>query len=119
MKQIAVSGLPQLLEAMAALEALYLPVQQGRSAQFTRYEAGMELSQDLNTGRSAKDLFFPQVENLVDFQVSGKNIEVVEHRDPGEDFILFGVRACDCRSFDILDRVFLSEPQDTFYASRR
>ncbi|HIQ69214.1 MAG TPA: 4Fe-4S dicluster domain-containing protein [Candidatus Avoscillospira stercorigallinarum] len=119
MKQIAVSGLPQLLEAMAALEALYLPVQQGRSAQFTRYEAGMELSQDLNTGRSAKDLFFPQVENLVDFQVSGKNIEVVERRDPGEDFILFGVRACDCRSFDILDRVFLSEPQDTFYASRR
>ena len=119
MKQIAVSALPQLLEAMAALEALYLPVQQGRSAQFTRYEAGMELSQDLNTGRSAKDLFFPQVENLVDFQVSGKNIEVVERRDPGEDFILFGVRACDCRSFDILDRVFLSEPQDTFYASRR
>ena len=40
--------------------------------QFTRYESGMELSEALNTGRSAKDLFFPQVENLVDFKVTGK-----------------------------------------------
>jgi len=29
------------------------------------------------------------------------------------------VRACDARSFAILDRVFLSEPQDTYYAARR
>ena len=71
MKKIAVSALPQLLEAMAAQQALYLPVQQGRSAQFTRYESGMGLSGALNTGRSAKDLFFPQVENLVDFKVTG------------------------------------------------
>ena len=119
MKQIAVSGLPQLLEAMAALEALYLPVQQGRSAQFTRYEAGMELSQDLNTGRSAKDLFFPQVENLADFQVEGKTITVMPREDEGEDFVVFGVRACDAASFAILDQVFLAEPADTFYQARR
>ena len=119
MKKIAVSALPQLLEAMAAQQALYLPVRQGRSAQFTRYEPGMELSDALNTGRSAKDLFFPQVENLVDFKVTGKAIEVIESRDVGEDFILFGVRACDCRSFDILDRVFLGDPKDTYYETRR
>ena len=32
---------------------------------------------------------------------------------------MFGVRACDVRSFDILDRVFLSEPADSYYAQRR
>lgn len=29
------------------------------------------------------------------------------------------MRACDARSFEILDKVFLKEPVDTFYASRR
>ena len=29
--------------------------------------------------------------------------------------VLFGVRACDARSFEILDKVFLAEPVDTFY----
>ena len=77
------------------------------------------MSQKLNTVRSAKDLFFPQVENLVNFKMSGKKIEVIENRDPAEPFVVFGVRACDCRSFDILDRVFLEEPADTYYQTRR
>ena len=33
--------------------------------------------------------------------------------------MLFGVRACDARSFEILDKVFLAEPQDQFYKARR
>ena len=119
MKQIAISQLGQLLDAMAARQTLYLPVDQGKTAQFNRYESGMELSKQLNTSRSAKDLFFPQVENLADFQVEGTSITVKPRQQQEEDFILFGVRACDARSFEILDRVFLAEPQDTFYAARR
>jgi len=59
------------------------------------------------------------VEQMVNFKVSGKQIEIIENRDAAEPFVVFGVRACDCRSFDILDRVFLSDPVDTFYQSRR
>ena len=51
--------------------------------------------------------------------MTGKQLDLVETRDPAEPFVLFGVRACDARSFAILDRVFLSEPQDTYYAARR
>ena len=40
-------------------------------------------------------------------------------REETEDFVIFGVRACDVRSFDILDRVFLTMPVDSFYASKR
>ena len=32
---------------------------------------------------------------------------------------MFGVRACDVKSFEILDRVFLTEPRDSFYAMKR
>ena len=33
--------------------------------------------------------------------------------------MIFGVRGCDAKSFEILDRVFLVDPRDEFYASRR
>lgn len=76
-------------------------------------------SKALNTVRSAKDFFFPQTENLMDFKLRGKTIEIVDTRSETEDFVLFGVRACDVKSFEILDRVFLSDPVDTYYKNRR
>ena len=100
--------------------ALYLPVDgdDGRAV-FTKWEEGKKWSDALNTVRSPKDFFFPQTENLMEFKTSGKNIEVIDTRSETEDFVIFGVRACDVKSFDILDRVFLSEPVDSYYASRR
>ena len=120
MKKIPFSALNQLFAAMAELNHLYIPADDAKGqAQFTHWSEGMALSAKLNTVRSAKDLFFPQVENLVNFKMTGKKIEVIENRDPAEPFTVFGVRACDCRSFDILDRVFLDEPADTYYQTRR
>jgi ferredoxin len=55
----------------------------------------------------------------MDFKMEGKHIEVVDTREECEDFVLFGVRACDVRSFDILDRVFLVDPVDSYYKNRR
>ena len=119
MKKLPISQLSSLFAAIAEAELLYIPYDTGKTSAFTLWQEGMELTSALNTNRSAKDLFFPQVENLVDFKVSGKQIEVIESRDPAEPFVLFGVRACDCRSFDILDKVFLCDPVDTYYQSRR
>ena len=120
MKRIAVSGLNALFAAIARNQKLYIPADDASGqSQFTPWQDGMPLSQALNTVRSAKDSFFPQVENLMGFQVTGKQIELIDTRDLAEPFALFGVRACDVRSFDILDRVFLSEPADSYYAQRR
>ena len=120
MKKVLRSELNQLFAAIADINQLYIPADDAKGqAQFTRWAEGMTLSQKLNTVRSAKDLFFPQVENLVNFKMSGKKIEVIENRDTAAPFTVFGVRACDCRSFDILDRVFLEEPADTYYQTRR
>ena len=120
MKKIGIANLNDLFSRISALQKLYIPADDSAGqAKFTLWEQGLTLSEKVNTTRSAKDLFFPQVENLVNFKVSGKQIEIIENRDPAEPFVLFGVRACDCASFDILDRVFLSEPQDTYYKNRR
>lgn len=121
MKKIAVSDIYQLFEKITKSYTLYIPADDGISqARFLPYMEGMKLTEKLNTVRSAKDLFFPQIENLLKFKVQGKQIEIVDHRDPVDPFVVFGVRACDCRSFDVLDNVFLhEEPADTFYKSRR
>ena len=120
MKKLPVSRLEELFAGIRGIKELYIPADDGSGqAKFTPWTPGMKLSGALNTVRSAKDLFFPQIEHLVNFKVSGKQIEIVENRDPAVPFVVFGVRACDCRSFEILDRVFLSHPVDTFYQSRR
>ncbi len=119
MKKLPISQLPALFAHIFQGQKLYIPADVGGVPQFALWQPGLEMTRSLNTARSAKDLFFPQVENMVNFKVTGKQIDVVESRDPGEDFVLFGVRACDCRSFDILDSVFLDAPEDTYYKPRR
>ena len=120
MKKILRSDLPALFSAISAGKQLYIPADDPTGqAKFTLWQEGVALSEKLNTVRSAKDLFFPQVENIVNFKVSGKKMEILERNDDVQTFAVFGVRACDCRSFDILDSVFLSEPADTFYKTRR
>ena len=120
MKKLSLSKMPELFAKLSAQGPLYIPADDtSGQAKFSLYEEGMTLTEKLNTVRSAKDLFFPQVEQMVDFKVEGKTVEIIENRHTAEDFVVFGVRACDARSFEILDRVFLSEPVDTFYKERR
>ncbi len=119
MIKLSASKLNEAFGAIASAYKLYLPVDTNAGAQYKEWSEGIEMSKALNTNRSAKDFFFPQVENLVDFKVEGKCIEINQRVNEYEDFVIFGVRACDAASFAILDRVFLSEPVDTFYKNRR
>ena len=120
MLKLSLCDLDRFFAAIAEKETLYLPIDHPTGqAQFEKWEAGAKLSEALNTARSAKDFFFPQTENLADFKVNGKTVEIIDSRSACEDFVVFGVRACDARSFDVLDRVFLSEPVDSYYKNRR
>ncbi len=120
MLKISLENLDKLFDAVAEKQTLYIPAdREDGASEYKKYESGMKLSKNLNTLRSAKDFFFPQTENLADFKMEGKKIEVIDIREESEDFVVFGVRACDARSFTILDKVFLSEPVDSYYKNRR
>ena len=120
MFKLPVEKLSALFAAVAGKEALYIPADDASGqARYQRWHEGMEMTHALNTVRSAKDFFFPQTENLVDFKVKGKEIEIIDPRTEHEDFVIFGVRACDARSFTVLDKVFLADPVDSYYKSRR
>ena len=119
MRKISLEKIDSLFSAIAENNVLYMPVDTKTGAKYEKWEDGKKLSDSLNTVRSAKDFFFPQTENLMDFKVEGKKIEVIDTRSETEDFVVFGVRACDVKSFDVLDKVFLAEPQDSYYKNRR
>lgn len=120
MLRIAIDKIDSLFDAIAEKQTLYIPVdRKDGAAEYKKYENGMKMSNSLNTVRSAKDFFFPQTENLVEFKMEGKQIEVNDIREESEDFVIFGVRACDARSFSILDKVYLVDPVDSFYKNRR
>lgn len=119
MKRISADKLDLLFGAISSLEALYIPTDNGETAEFKKYENGMKLTSRLNTSRSAKDFFFPQTESLYDIRMNGNKLEIADTREECEDFVIFGARACDVRSFGILDKVFLAEPIDTYYKNRR
>ncbi len=120
MKKIAVTALESLFEALSAGRALYLPIEKADQVGFYRWSKGDKVRLDaLQTVKSAKDLFFPQSECFAKFDVSKSGISVSEVAPLDEKFVIFGVRGCDARSFELLDKVFLADPADVMYQTRR
>ena len=120
MKKLPIEKIDLFFQKLAEKYPVYLPVDdETGKPEFTRYKENTKLSTQLNTVRSAKDFFFPQVETMMKFKMEGKKIEIESMFEEKEDFVIFGVRGCDVRSFDILDSVYLADPIDTFYKNRR
>ncbi len=120
MIKIKKSNLTALFDKLSQDRELFLPVRTAGEVNYGKYEKGVEVSLDtLKTVKSAKDCFFPQSETMMKFRTEGKNIEIEDVRTECGEFVIFGVKACDYKSFEILDNVFLSEPVDTFYEARR
>ena len=121
MLSIAKDKIDSLFELIGSKQPLYLPVDNNSGkADFARWQKGTKLSEKLKTTRSAKDFFFPKTEHLVSYEMSGKEVKVVDPRKEVEDFVIFGVRACDARGFEAIDNVYLNmNPVDSYYKNRR
>lgn len=120
MKKIATQNLAALYAAISEKYPLYLPVTQGASVNFAPYYKGAEVNlTQLKTVKSPKDLFFPQSEDMMRFEKKDGKWQITDLAKQRPPFVLFGVRACDYKAFEVLDNVFLSDPKDTYYAHRR
>ena len=118
MRKFAAANIEAIVKSIPC--AVYAPVDKGGSVVYDRYEDGCRLRLDVcNTDKSPKDVLFPQWENLMHFRMEGKTIELTEQERCDEDYVIFGIRACDIQAFRVLDRVFLADPIDTYYAARR
>ena len=101
---------------------LYIPIKRAGEVNYAVWGEGKEVSlETLKTVKSPKSAFFPQTENMMKFKTEGKNLEVIDVRDKLSDkpFVMFGVKACDYKAIEVLDKVFLADPVDTYYQLRR
>ncbi len=120
MKKISKNNLQALFQRIAEEKDLILPVKASGQTNYALWneEAEVDLA-TLKTVKSPKDAFFPQSENLYSCYKNDGKLSIEPEKLCDKDFVLFGVKACDLRGIDVLDKVFLAEPVDTFYKARR
>ena len=120
MLKIAKKDLASLFALIKESGELYLPVKVAEQTNFAAYEDGAEFDLDtLKSVKSPKDVFFPQSETLYTCKNEGKTIKITPEELVDQPFVVFGMKACDVGGIEVLDRVFLSDPVDSFYAARR
>jgi ferredoxin len=120
MYKIAKSNLPELYKAIAGSKELYLPLANAGQVNFGPWSEDCTPDiETLKSVKSPKDVFFPQSENLYTCQKEGKNIKIDPEKLKDQDFVVFGMKSCDVKGVEVLDKVFLADPIDTYYAARR
>ncbi|HBF44429.1 MAG TPA: 4Fe-4S ferredoxin [Clostridiales bacterium] len=120
MNKIKRENLRKFFDTISSKMSVYMPIKKAGEVNFGYYDSDCEYDIDeLKTVKSAKDVFFPQSEDMMRFKTQGKNVEIVDIRSEKDEYVIFGVKACDYKAFSVLDNVFLSNPVDTFYKLRR
>lgn len=120
MYKISKTNLNALYAAIAAQNDLFLPVKTAGQTNFGLWTEKADADMDtLKTVKSAKDIFFPQSESLYQVRKQDGKLEIQGQALQEKPFVVFGIRGCDVKGMEVLDRVFLSEPVDSYYAARR
>ena len=126
MLKIAKERLNDLYTKINESMGLFIPIKRAGEVNYAVWAEGKEVSlETLKTVKSPKNAFFPQTENLMKFKTEGKNLEVIDVREKLSEkiderpFVMFGVKACDYKAIEVLDKVFLADPVDTYYQLRR
>ena len=120
MKKITKTDLAALLKFIGENQPLYLPGRVSGQTNYVRYNENTDVDLDtLKTVKSAKEAFFPQSETLYSVKTEDGKYRISQEELQNEEFVLFGVRPCDVQGIRVLDRVFLTDPVDSFYKARR
>ncbi len=122
MLKIEKSKLNELYGKIAQTMGLFIPVKKAGEVNYAVWSEGKEVSlETLKTVKSPKNMFFPDSENLMKFKTEGKELEIEDIREDYSEkpFVLFGVKACDYKAIEVLDKVFLADPVDSYYKARR
>lgn len=120
MYKIAKENLSALFQKIAGEQELYVPVNNNGQVNFAAWTEGADVDLDtLKSVKSPKDAFFPQSENLYTVKTEEKKIKIEPEALKDQNFVVFGMKACDVKGVEVLDKVFLADPVDSFYAARR
>ncbi len=120
MFKIAQENLAALFSLINESKELYTPIKMENQVNFAAWDETVEVDlTTLNSVKSPKDAFFPQSETLYTCKKENGNIVIEPETLKAQEFVVFGMKACDVKGVEVLDKVFLAEPVDTFYEARR
>jgi len=131
-KFIITEKIPELLESLSnAGQEVWAPQvvrDTVNTVLFAPWIPGADISFDMFTSISAKELVLPATEKLFSFRYRSENdleaIEIESGEEPqARPILLFGARACDAAALGALDALFNGEPGGAFndpaYRARR
>ncbi len=108
---------PELFDALKKWGEIHAPIKRGKSYAFARVDSPSEIALDYNrTMIPPKKYFVKPFEEIMKVRI-GKGYELIAEEP--KKLVLLGLHACDINALRILDNVYLDEPQDPYYMSRR
>ncbi|MGM9551318.1 MAG: 4Fe-4S dicluster domain-containing protein [Clostridia bacterium] len=120
MYKINKENLSALFSLIADTQELYVPCNINGSVNFAAWDESVTVDLDtLKTVKSPKDAFFPQSETLYTCKREGKKLNITPEERQSKDFVVFGMKSCDVKGLEVLDKVFLVDPVDSYYKARR
>ncbi|MEM4267845.1 MAG: 4Fe-4S dicluster domain-containing protein [Candidatus Woesearchaeota archaeon] len=98
------------------------PVRHGRIVVFKKYEETDIIDTTQNAYYPPKQFFLPNPEELFSFsrlKFLTLSMEKITPKINRHKRIIFGIRLCDIKALQLLDKFYLSEPIDIYYKSNR
>lgn len=77
-----------------------------------------EVGIERRAGPPPKFLFLPPREKMFEYFLRG-DVEIKVSLEELEGVLLLGLRACDLKALEMLDKVLLEEPADAYYKAKR
>jgi len=125
MKVLKNGKVEQVLSRLAQSAEVYVPMQRGSQTAFFTWQSYNEDFDDLmldilNVSLSPKHILLPQTEKMYSFKHEGTDISIDQVYENIKPLTIFGIRACDLKSIEYFDEVFLTKGfVDEFYKARR
>jgi len=107
-KKIPLEKLGDLVSALMAKGPLYAPVKDEKAVNFRKIQDPAEVTMDFyNTVLSPKHVFFPPSEEMIRYRLEKGEAHAEPVPIDTPPSVILGVRPCDAKSFEIMDRHFL------------
>jgi sulfhydrogenase subunit beta (sulfur reductase) len=121
LKKIAVEKFGDLVSALMKKGPLYAPVKAEGGVEFQEIKSPAAVTLDFyNTTMSPKFVFFPQSEDMIRYKLEKSGAEAEPVPVNAAPSVLLGVRPCDVKSFEIMDRHFKGAGViDPYWADKR
>ena len=123
-KVIKKTELVELLSRLMKHHRLYAPVRQRDMANYEEISAPGQVDLSLsNTTLSPKSIMLPQSESMFEFTLDRSSQQAAILRETEKDHfprLIFGIRPCDAKAFQLLDHNFNTPSyKDPWWVRRR